>query len=59
MIETVIIVFVILLAAMAAMAIGVILRKNKARGELKGSCGGPELNPDCCMKKKKDCSQEL
>ena len=33
--------------AFAALAVGVIFSRDK---ELKGSCGGPQANPDCCMK---------
>ncbi len=40
-------VFVLLAIAMVGMAIGVILTGQ--RGELKGSCGGPDANPDCCQ----------
>jgi len=32
--------------AFAALAIGVIVTGKK---ELKGSCGGPDANPDCCQ----------
>ena len=34
--------------AFAGMAIGVMF--NGEQGELKGSCGGPGVNPDCCQK---------
>ena len=33
--------------ATMAMASGVIL--SRGRKQLKGSCGGPSLNPNCCM----------
>ncbi len=33
--------------AFAGLAVGVILQGEKK--ELKGSCGGPEANPDCCQ----------
>ena len=33
--------------ATIAMASGVIL--SRGRKQLKGSCGGPSLNPNCCM----------
>ena len=32
--------------AFAGLAIGVILSENK---ELQGSCGGPNVNPECCQ----------
>lgn len=36
----------VLLTAVAALSVGVVLSERK---ELKGSCGGPELNADCCQ----------
>ena len=33
--------------AIAGLAVGVIFQGE--RKELKGSCGGPETNPDCCQ----------
>lgn len=57
MIATIAITFFLLLLAIASMAIGVIFKK--AKGELKGSCGGPDNNPDCCMIKEKDCDKNL
>jgi hypothetical protein len=32
--------------AIAALSVGVVFSKEK---ELKGSCGGPEVNADCCQ----------
>lgn len=37
---------VILLVAFAGLAVGVIFTKEK---ELQGSCGGPDVNPECCQ----------
>lgn len=59
MIKTLTLAFVLLLVAIASMAIGVMVNKDKAKGELKGSCGGPSINPDCCMNKSTDCTKEL
>jgi hypothetical protein len=39
------------------MSLGVIIKKKK--GELKGSCGGPELNPECCKNKNKQCDKKI
>ena len=58
MMVTVIITFTILLVGIAGMALGVWARKDKSHGGLRGSCGGPEINPDCCMKTKNDCSDQ-
>lgn len=55
---TLLLVFLILLLSITAMAIGVLVRKNKQRGELRGSCGGPELNPNCCRNSHKDCEKK-
>ncbi len=41
------IVLVVFAVAMVGMAVGVILTGQK--GELKGSCGGPDVNSDCCQ----------
>jgi len=32
------------------MAIGVIFSGGREGRELKGSCGGPDYNPECCLK---------
>jgi hypothetical protein len=53
--STIVLSFFLLLAAFVGMAAGILLRKNNAGGELRGSCGGPEKNPDCCLKKQKSC----
>lgn len=53
--STIVLTFLLLLAAFVGMAVGILLRKNSAKGELKGSCGGPERNPQCCLKKQKSC----
>ena len=42
-----VVVFVLFAFAMVGMAVGVIF--SGKRGELKGSCGGPEVNSDCCQ----------
>lgn len=36
----------IFLLAFAGLAVGVILTEKK---ELQGSCGGPNVNPECCQ----------
>tara|TARA_B100000925_G_C21885183_1_gene420285 strand:+ start:467 stop:736 length:270 start_codon:yes stop_codon:yes gene_type:complete len=45
--------------ATIAMASGVIL--SRGRKQLKGSCGGPSVNPSCCMTcpDKVDCDTEI
>lgn len=53
---TTIIAFILIVIAILAMAIGVIVKRS-SKGELKGSCGGPNANPKCCQKK--DCSKNL
>lgn len=51
--STILLSFGLILLGGTGMAIGVILRKSK--GELRGSCGGSDFNPDCCKAKQKDC----
>lgn len=45
-------VLAVLLVAFGGMAIGVIASRNGTCKELRGSCGGPDLNPDCCMRRR-------
>lgn len=46
--STFLIVFAILVVGMAGMAIGVIASGGDESKALRGSCGGPDINPDCC-----------
>ncbi len=57
--STFIFTFILFMVAMLGMATGLLLRKNHARGELKGSCGGPDNNPECCLRKQKACASLL
>ncbi|MEM7495606.1 MAG: hypothetical protein AAF471_05640 [Myxococcota bacterium] len=45
-------VLAVLIVAFGGMAIGVITSRNGKCKELQGSCGGPDLNPDCCMRRR-------
>lgn len=55
MLTLVVLSFAGFLSVIVFMSVGVIFKKKK--GELKGSCGGPELNPECCKNKNKQCAQ--
>ncbi|MEM7589804.1 MAG: hypothetical protein AAF320_06600 [Myxococcota bacterium] len=49
----------IVLAAIAGMAIGVLLSKKGSKKQLRGSCGGPQANPNCCQRSpQKRCKQD-
>lgn len=54
---TLILSFACFLSVIIFMSVGVIFRKKK--GELQGSCGGPELNPECCKNKNKQCDKKI
>lgn len=45
--------FVILAVAIAGMAVGVLLSKKGSNRQLRGSCGGPAVNPNCCQRSRK------
>ena len=55
--KTILFTILILFIALLAMAASALLSKRDGK-ELKGSCGGPEMNPDCCLNKGKKCSQK-
>ncbi|MEM7402494.1 MAG: hypothetical protein AAF310_00525 [Myxococcota bacterium] len=45
----------IVCAAIAGMAVGVLLSKRGSNKQLRGSCGGPDVNPNCCRRPGKHC----
>jgi len=57
MITQIIIGFLVLFIGILGASVGVLFSKRKGR-ELKGSCGGPEVNPDCCKTRGETCPKE-
>lgn len=41
----------VLFVGIVGASVGVLFSKRKDR-ELKGSCGGPDVNPNCCKRKR-------
>ena len=56
--KTTVLTLIILSISFLFMGLGLILSKGSKKKELKGSCGGPLINPDCCLGKNKECKDE-